>query len=513
MPNVQALTHKEALDLAETCLHSKKFFARTIFPDRFDTPFSKGHDDIFDILQDKKIKRGVIAASRGFGKTSINLVNQCHEILFRLRHFIVPISCTSTQAVMQSENVKAELERNPNIKTLFGSMKAASKGLSSDTWNKDMWIARRGDERTGTLVMPRGSGQQIRGVLYGSIRPQLIAGDDLEETEKVKSDEQRAKLKKWFFEDVINAVSRTRNDWQIFIIGTLLHEDSLLANLLDDPNWEHIRLSICDDHYHSNWPEAFSDDDIAQLVDEFRAQGMLDSFYREYMNLPIATEDATFTREMFHGYTERDDEFRQRIPRLVTMLLVDPAKTVSSKTARSAIIAASVDLRDHRIFVRECWSELVYPDQLYEQIAIMGHRWGTGLIGVEVTSLNEFIMQPLRNYLGRTGRTYNIVKLNPRGSKEERAKWLASYYRNHSVYHNEDGNCGPLEMALLSFPRPKFWDLIDCEAYIIQMLHQGNAYFDSVADEDYEEEYSEEMKRFEIEDRNQGPAPDMGWGV
>lgn len=511
MPDLDALTPKEAKDLAETCLHDKKFFAKTMFPERFDIPFSRGHDDIFELMSDRKIKKGVIAASRGFGKTSVSLSNQCHEILFRLRHFIVPISCTSKQAVMQSENVKRELDRNPYIKALFGSMKA--KTLGGDEWNKEMWIARRPDERDGTVIFPRGSGQQVRGILFGNTRPELIIGDDLEETEKVRSEEQRQKLKKWFFEDVINAVDLKRDNWQIRIVGTMLHEDSLLANLLDDPSWEHVHLSICDNRYRSNWPEAFSDDDIMALVDEFKAQGMLDSFYREYMNLPIATEDATFTKEMFQKYNESDEEFQKARNRLVTMVLVDPAKTIVSKTAKSAIIVASVDLQYHKIYVRECWSDMVYPDYLYEKIAEMSHRWGTGLVGVEVTSLNEFIKQPLRNFLGRTGRSYNIVDLHPRGSKEERAKWLAPYYRNHSVFHNERGNCEELEMSLMSFPRPKWWDLIDCMAYIVQMLHAGGAYFDAAANEAMDSEYEQEMERLMEEDRRQGPPPDLGWAV
>lgn len=513
MPDIDLahpLTKKEAIDLAQVCLHDKMYFAKTFFPERFDVPFSQGHRDIFDIFQDRSVKKGVVLASRGFGKTSVNLVNQCHEILFGLRHFIVPVSCTNTQAVMISENVKTELERNPYIKAVFGTMKAG-KASGNDMYNKDMWVARRPDDRAGTLIMPRGSQQQIRGVLYGSVRPQLIIGDDLEETEKVASDEQRTKLKKWFFEDLVNAVSRTRHDWQIYIVGTLLHEDSLLANLLEDPSWDHVHLSLCDEMYNSNWPEAFSNEDILQLVEEFKAQGMLDSFYREYMNMPIASEDATFTTDMFQKYREDSEEFKKVLPRLITMILVDPAKTVNSKSAKSAIIAASVDIRDHRIYVRECWSDMVYPDYLYEKIAEMSARWRTGLIGVEVNSLSEFIKQPMRNFLGKTGRSFNIIDLHPRGGKEDRAKWLAPYYRNHSVYHNETGNCEQLEMSLRSFPRPKYWDLIDCMAYIVQMLSVGGAYFDPSLSEDSEEEYISEMARLEQEDRSQEPLPDWGW--
>jgi hypothetical protein len=159
---------------------------------------------------------------------------------------------------------------------------------------------------------------------------------------------------------------------------------------------------------------------------------------------------------------------------------------------------------------------MVYPDYLYKKIAELCAKWKTGLVGVEVTSLNEFIKQPLRNFLGRTGRSYNIIDLHPRGGKEDRAKWLAAYYRNHSVYHNVEGQCDQLEIALKSFPRPKYWDLIDCMAYIVQMLHIGNSYFDAsgMGDSETSDEYDlfeAEMARFEEEDRQQGRLPD--WGI
>jgi len=160
---------------------------------------------------------------------------------------------------------------------------------------------------TPGLSCARGAGQQVRGILYGDNRPDLIIVDDLEDAESVRSDEQRAKTKAWFFEDVINSINRSRKDWKIVVIGTLLHEDSLLANLLEDPSWYHAHLSICDDNFKSNWPDFMDDEGIKKLVDQYRRMGLLDSFYREYMGVPIAKESAKFQQSMFKYYEETDD--------------------------------------------------------------------------------------------------------------------------------------------------------------------------------------------------------------
>lgn len=209
-------------DVLVSCYRSTRTSCKVIFPERFTLPFSTLHQEIFNILDDDAIQLAAIAAPRGFGKTSIvNMAYPAKKILFREKNFIVPISCTATQAMMHSENLKRELLTNPIVTDLFGSMK-------SDSFSKERWIT-----DSGVMVLPRGAGQQVRGILHKQYRPDLILCDDLEDPEAVMNDESRAKLKEWFFADVCNAVNRAQNNWKIIVIGTILHEDSLLANLVE----------------------------------------------------------------------------------------------------------------------------------------------------------------------------------------------------------------------------------------------------------------------------------------
>jgi hypothetical protein len=218
-----ALAEDKALqEVMVSCYRSTRTSCKVMFPDRFSLPFSSLHQQIFNIIDDDSIQLAAIAAPRGFGKTSIvNLAYPAKKILFREKRFIVPISCTATQAVMQSENLKRELLQNPIIAELFGTMK-------SDTFSKECWVT-----QSGIMVLPRGAGQQVRGILHMHYRPDLIICDDLENSESVMNDELRQKLKEWFFADVCNSVNRSKKDWKIIVIGTILHEDSLLANLVE----------------------------------------------------------------------------------------------------------------------------------------------------------------------------------------------------------------------------------------------------------------------------------------
>ena len=60
--------------------------------------------------------------------------------------------------------------------------------------------------------------------------------------------------------------------------------------------------------------------------------------------------------------------------------------------------------------------------------------------------------------------------------KIQRIKSMSGYYRRGLVKHNKIG-IGPYEIELLGFPKSKKWHMIDCAAYITQVLDKGDMYF------------------------------------
>jgi len=465
---------EELKDLLANCYSSLRVCSKVLFPVRFDRPFSALHNRIFKALDDKSIQKIVIKAPRGVGKTSIaQLSFMGREILFQEQDFIVPISNTATQAIMQSENLKLELRSNTDIRKLFGDVKDSrvDESLGIDpAFSKEMWIA-----NGKTLVLPRGSGQQVRGILFKNRRPGLIICDDLEDSEGVKNEEQRKKLKQWFFSDLINSVDRGRNDWRIIYIGTLLHEDSLLQNLIDDPTWVHIELDLCDDEYTSLWPEFIPTSEIIKMVESYKLQGELDTFYREYRGQAISKEDATFLASYFKWYDETKDlPFDKSM--IENVVIMDPAKTTKLHSAESAIAGIGIDLIKGGIFLRDLVAKKLHPDGLYNETFNMADRLKARVIAFEVTSLNEFISFPIRNEMIRRGKLYELIELNARGKKEDRIAALVPLYRQGLIWHNKNVS-GPLEAQLLSFPRSKRFDCMDAVAYVIELMEQGDRYF------------------------------------
>ncbi len=275
--------------------------------------------------------------------------------------------------------------------------------------------------------------------------------------------------------------------------------------------WSTVTISICDDNYKSNWPDFITDEQVRTLADSFAAQGLLDTFYREYRNIPIAKESASFRAEYFRYYEEVDDlkkyESKEHLlyvnslltnPHVERVILVDPAKTVQMQSDFSAVVGMGVNLVDNKLFVMEVDARRMYPDELYESIFTMAQRIGARAIGVEVTSLNEFITFPIKNEMIRRGKFYELIELHARKSKLERVAALVPFYRKGSIYHNKACS-GALEAQLLWFPKSKRIDIADAEAYIVPLLEEGSRYFQptqqNMKDEFADLEYDKPLQR------------------
>ncbi len=421
------------------------------------------------------------------------------HILFESKKFIIYLSNSADNAMLQTDSLKHELLSNNLIRKFFGSIK--TRRLESEyeeQFSKKAWIT-----SGGTIVLPRGVGQQIRGLLYPGHRPDLIIIDDLEDKEEITNDKIRKKLKERFYSDVLKCISRYDKNFNFIYIDTLKHEDALLQDLLEADDWKSLRQSVCDDEYNTNAPQFMTTEEIKIEVEEHKKKGILDVFYREMRNIPIAGETATFKPEYFKYYTEGikqltaypDQEDSSKIEKtnvenLVNLIIVDPAKEPQLHNADTAIVGIGVDRTTKKIFIRDIVSDKLYPDQMYKETFDMAARLKAMVIAVEVTSLHQFISQPFENEMRVRNVFAQYVELNAVAKKEERIGWLAPYYRQGYVYHNKVC-CQKLESQLIGFPRSKLWDVMDATAYIVKLLDDLSVYFDPTYEDPNEDEFEE----------------------
>jgi predicted phage terminase large subunit-like protein len=165
-------------------------------------------------------------------------------------------------------------------------------------------------------------------------------------------------------------------------------------------------------------------------------------------------------------------------------------------SAESAVVCWGIDRESHAMYFRDCVSGKWHPDELYEKIFEMVVKFNAFVLGVEVTSLEDFIVQPIKNMMRVKGIYPRFEALKAVGKKEDRVGTLVPHYRQGYVYHNKNV-CTKYESQLMGFPRSKFWDVMDAAAYITKILEIYDYYFDPPPlEEDLDDEYKE------LEDEN-----------
>lgn len=494
---------KETQEILYNCSISTEVMAKTFFPERFYMPFAPQiHGPIFDLIDgpDNKI---AIAAPRGYGKTSlVGLALISRYILFRKCSFVVYINKSETAAIMQTENLKRELVSNRSIKHFFGSVKTRNAGEDEidEQFSKKAWVA------YDTFVLPRGAGQQVRGILFKNDRPGLFVIDDLEDPTHMESEEYRKKMYEWLIADVVKAVPRIgplAKTYKIVYIDTLKHSDSVLQKLLDSDEWKSVRLEACDDNFKSTAPDFISDEDIQKEWEHHVASGQTDVFFRELRNLPISTKDSSFQDSYYKYYNvppekafregtdlKKTDAEIQLNKHIETIVILDPAKTVKIHSAETSIVGIGLDMQNARVFIRDIISEKMYPNEIYDNFFEMCIRLNAKVAGVETTGIEEFIKQPLKSEMFKRGKFFELVWLQARGGANNekgkilRIRSMVPYYRLGYMYHNAScPKIKDLEGQLRLFPRSKLWDMMDATAYFIEMLELGERYF-GVEDED-----------------------------
>lgn len=467
-------------ELLADCLNSTATYARTFFPHACFRPFDKVHHQIFELIDDQSIKKAAIAVPRGLGKTTlVNVVYASKAVVYHMANYIVPVSSSAPMAWEQSDNLKIELIENRALRDVFGTSKTKKFG-------KERWVARvGGSDGHEVCVFPRGAGQAVRGMKWGIYRPDLILVDDYEDPEGTDSEEQRAKKEKRFFADLMNCVDRGSNSWRVLVVGTVLHQDSLLVHLLDSKHWDTISIPICDPNFTVSYAPHFKTiKEVLELKQEFSDEEQLDEFFREYMNEPTPTgKDATFQKGFFKYYNTLTTKFDG--PEWKTIVLVDPAKKTTKRSVQSAVVGVSFNQTTGGIYVRDVVAGKLHLDAkqaqddgvaggLIRETIDMMERLRATAVGIETAGLGEFGMYPFKTNFFREKVYVELIELKAKGGHDEKGKVkrirsMVPFYRAGLVFHNP-AVCHGLEAQLISFPRSKFWDIMDALSYFIQVF-------------------------------------------
>lgn len=435
------------------------------------------HMEWWEMCCSKHPKVAIAAPRRHAKSTAITLAYALAALLFRDKTYCLVVSDTITQATQFVQELKKEVIDNDKIRNLFGITGFAAGGDREDDFIVQF------NDGAQFRVTAKGSEQKLRGLKWNNKRPDLILGDDLENDEIVLNKDRREKFKRWFYGALVPSLAVTG---VIRIVGTILHEDSLLNNLMPSewdkyteieplkiystrprPAWRSIKYRAhTDDFKFLLWPQRYTKDWFMSERADFMERGIADVYSQEYLNEPIDETVAYFKRSDFLDETKEDKN-----KRLNYYIAADLAISEKETADYSVFVVAGVD-ENKFLHVRHVIRERMDSREIVDLILSLQKTYEPELFGIEEMQISKAIGPFLREEMLKSGIYVNMFPLKHGGKdKITRARSIQGRIRAHGVKFEKDSDWYPtFEDELCKFPRGKNDDQVDAFAYLGLML-------------------------------------------
>jgi len=424
------------------------YFFRTYLPHYFNLPFAPFHYELVSLLERRPtlghstvVEPVVVSAPREFAKTTITSFGySLHQILFKLRHFIMIVSDTQDLASDLTGYIYLELAYNERIKHDFGK-------LVRDNWAVHDFIT-----LNDVRVKARGRGQRIRGLKHKQHRPDLLIMDDLENDTSSRSPDRCKDLLRWIAGSAYGAIDVEGN---LFIIGTLLSKTSALhtmVNSKDEPYcyWTRRNYRAITTEDESLWPAKFP----MEILAAQRQQMGTTAFNREKMGFPD-DDQGYFLTEWFQYYKPEDIA---GLP-LVVVGFYDPSLETGATNDFKAIISLGFDRQSGIYYVLDAFIKKVTLEMTV-QTAISLHRMLKYLeFGIEDNLFQRLLLKEFEDGARVAGVTLPLRGVTSQLAKETRIASLSSLVERGQIRFRENHtDQGLLVEQLIYFPAKNFHD-------------------------------------------------------
>ena len=453
-------------------------FGKVVIPNMFSSESPDFHYDMANHLMDKELKQINIIAPRGHAKSSIvgGVFPLWHAMFDKGPKLIVLISRTQDHAIKLLGTIKDVLDYSQNFRQLFGyyGMNSARSWQKSEIELKD-----------GTMIVCKGTGQQLRGIKHGNQRPTLIILDDPEDENNTKTAEAMESNLRWLLQSAIPSLDP--NKGRLAIIGTPIHQRCIVETLKEMVGWDNLLYKPNLDTNTALWETWHPISKLKQKKIELESVNRVSVFYREYMCEVVGDEDQLF-KETYINYYEgklihndegdaflkltyfNHEDINEERPVNVFMG-VDPASSTRQTADYSTIVPVAIDNEGNR-FVLSYYRKRATPMSLAESIIEYFKIYKPEKVRIESVGYQEM----LREYVRTRCEEKNIfisgleIKEIPRSSKSVRLETMEPYFAQDKFYMRKDMQ--ELKDELLLYPRGKHDDLLDGLYYATKKMYQ-----------------------------------------
>ena len=441
-------------------------FGKVVMPNMFSVESPDFHYDIAKTLMNRSHKQINIIAPRGHAKSSIvGGVYPLYHIMFdKGPKLIVLVSRTQDHAVKLLGTIKDVLDFSPQFRQLFGywGMNSAKSWAKTEVQLKD-----------GSMIICKGTGQQLRGIKHGNQRPTLIVVDDPEDENNTKTSEAMEGNLRWLLQSAIPSLDPQKG--RIAIIGTPIHQRCIVETLKEMSGWKNFLFKPDLDNDIALWEDWQPVKKLQQKKKELESIGRVSVFYREYLCEIVGDEDQLFKEEYIRNYSGKlvhedgkaylqmetlEGEKNEDIRAVNVFMGVDPASSTAQTADYSTIVTIAID-KDGNRFVLPYYRQRATPMNLAEAILNQFKIYKPNKTRIESVGYQEM----LREYVKKRCEEENIfisgleIKERPRNSKSSRLETLQPYFAQGKFYIRKD--MIELRDELLLYPRGKHDDLLD----------------------------------------------------
>jgi predicted phage terminase large subunit-like protein len=416
------------------------------------------HFEMANILEKESHPLIEIIGFRGSAKTTFTTLSY---VLFRAlngkSNFIVIVNDTSEQVKGNLHNIKTELENNKIIKWLFPHVKMGH------TWSEDNLLL-----SNGVRIIGRSRGMNIRGIRHKQYRPDLFIVDDPENTQQVKTKENRDKTTEWFNAEVVPAVRETES--KLIVIGNLLHNDSFMARLAKNPLFKVFKIPLIDENGVCAWKAKYP---TKEALETQRKKVGETAWAREYLLKIISEEDQVIKESDIHYYpnsilSKRDERGELAIKILDAGVGVDLAISEKQTADYTAFVSGyrvrwSSDKRNILILPNPVKKRMDYHATQQEALKIANVMpYGTKFY-IEDYGYQRAALQ------GLMSKGISVYPMRPVTDKRARLETVAPFIKDGTVLFPETG-CEELIGSVINFGIEQHDDDVDALVYLLMGL-------------------------------------------
>jgi predicted phage terminase large subunit-like protein len=468
------LIQKVEEEFAANLILAKPVLERNLFKfNRFILDVEKGkgmlpmddvHKDMCTFIDRNKKKKKLTLIPRGHLKSTVITVGRslqaiCADPSVR----ILIANATYSLSCSFLTEIKRHLKFNENMKMIWGDLTK-----DYEKWSENQ-ITLSKSKQIGGQKEPTVTAMGVESNLT-SQHYDIIIGDDLVNKDYVNTKDQIQKTID-FYKECLNLLEP---DGEMILIGTRWDDKDLYGWIMDPENHvlddfevfirEAYQGNLDDDEgFQALYPKKFTRKHLRKLREQ---QGPY-VFSCQYMNSPIAKDDADFKAEWFHEYDPTD----LRGKPLNKFTAIDPAISLEKEADFTAMVTVGVDEFGF-IYILNIERLKVKPKELIDKIFEINRLYHPTVMGIEDVAFQKTLQYTLSEEMSTRNEWLPIKPIRPNNrTKDQRIRGLQPLYANGRILHNSlVPNISHLEDELLRFPRGKHDDVADALSYLLDFM-------------------------------------------